>query len=414
MKVPTARQAEMPSMDKYGGILTGVARLHERHVASNPEPFNVFSVLRSESDEVNLHSRFLAALLDHRKLGEEERSNLMAFLESVAGIDCFDRRGVSVEREKYNIDILITNASRQAVVIENKIWAGDQTGQLQRYHGEMIARGFPDEQIHLRYLTPFGHDPSEESVGGLSRERIVNIAYNDPIFQDWLRCCQQRACDEPELRESVGQYLRIVRKLTGTDVNKAHLNELTDLCLENDNLALVHDLKTAFDEAWIQVLHKLFGEIEKVLENAIGDLPKKHDLYNISEPRIRKLVTGSGNSWCGQYFRLTDHSQLGIELSTWHPAKFFYGVRCIRADDSHEHDRITAKLSGRDGSTEKWPCLRYPNARVNPSPRNPLREHLIFLVSEANRESLARSIAKEVATLWQQIKDAGLDRPHSA
>lgn len=300
------------------------------------------------------------------------------------------------------------------MVIENKIWAGDQPAQLQRYHSEILAREFPDEQIHLCYLTPFGHDPSEESVGELSRERIVNIDYNDPIFQDWLRSCQQRACDEPELRESVGQYLRTVQKLTGTDVNKAHLKELTKLCLEKDHLALIHDLKKGFDEAWIQVIHKLFGEIEKRLKEAVEDLPKEHDLYDISEPRIRKLVTGSRNSWCGQYFRLTDNSQLGIELNTWPPDKFFYGIRCIRADDSQEYDRMTARLSGRAKSTEKWPVRRFPNAMVNPSPRNPLREHLIFLVSDANRQALAPSIAKEVATLWQQIKDAGLNRPPPA
>ena len=411
--MPTVRQAEMPTMDKYGKLLAEVARLHERHVASNPEPFNVFSVLRSESDEVNLHSRFLAALLDYRNAGEEERSNLGAFLKDVAKVDCFDQHGISVEREKHNIDILITNASRQAVVIENKIWAGDQPAQLQRYHSEILAREFPDEQIHLCYLTPFGHDPSEESVGELSRERIVNIAYNDPTFQDWLRSCQQRACNEPELRESVGQYLRIVQKLTGTDVNKAHLKELTNLCLEKDHLALVHDLTKAFDEAWIQVIHKLFGEIENELK-AINDLPNKHDLYDVSEPKIRNLVTGSGNSWCGQYFRLTNHSQLGIELNTWRPAKFFFGVRCIRADDSLEHERIKKELSVSDHSTDHWPFLRFPNVKVNPSPRNPRREHLIFLVSDAKRQALAQSIAKEVATLWQKIKDAGLNRPPPA
>ena len=39
-------------------LLKEAARLYEKHEAGRPEPFNVFSVLRSESDEVNLHSRF--------------------------------------------------------------------------------------------------------------------------------------------------------------------------------------------------------------------------------------------------------------------------------------------------------------------------------------------------------------------
>ena len=114
-----------------------MARLHEKYVASNLEPFNIFSVLRSQGDEVNLHSRFLAALLDHRKPNEEKRSNLEAFVNSVAKVEGFDQHGVLVEREQFNIDILITDAKGQAVIIENKIWAGDQPEQLQRYHSKL-------------------------------------------------------------------------------------------------------------------------------------------------------------------------------------------------------------------------------------------------------------------------------------
>lgn len=46
----------------------------------------------------------------------------------------FAQSGIEVERERDNIDILITNNVRQAVVIENKIGAEDQSQQLQRYH----------------------------------------------------------------------------------------------------------------------------------------------------------------------------------------------------------------------------------------------------------------------------------------
>lgn len=44
-------------------LLARVAGLYERYGAKERKDFNIFSVLRAESDEVNLHSRFLAALL---------------------------------------------------------------------------------------------------------------------------------------------------------------------------------------------------------------------------------------------------------------------------------------------------------------------------------------------------------------
>ena len=202
----------------YRLLLTEAGRLYERHEAGRPAPFNVFSVLRTESDEVNLHSRFLlAALLDYQKPGEEERTNLKEFLLTVANVENFDQASVAVSRERHNIDILVTNARRQAVVIENKIWAKDQSKQLQRYHEEMTSRGFGGNDIHLRYLTPDGRDPSRDSVGDLKYENIENIAYRDRSFQEWLRNCQSRAYDEPALREVIGQYLALIQKLTGTD-----------------------------------------------------------------------------------------------------------------------------------------------------------------------------------------------------
>ena len=387
-----------------------MARLHEKYVASNLEPFNIFSVLRSQGDEVNLHSRFLAALLDHRKPNEEKRSNLEAFVNSVAKVEGFDQHGVLVEREQFNIDILITDAKGQAVIIENKIWAGDQPEQLQRYHSKLIERGFSDDQIHLRYLTPFGHDPSDESVGTLNRNRIVNIAYKDPEFQDWLQSCQQRAYDQPELRESVGQYLRVIQKLTGTDVDNSHLKELKSLCLEKDNLALVHDLRHAFDESWISLIKRLLSEIETELAQ-LKDMPPGE--HRISDSVIRQLVTGSKNEWCGLYFKLTDHSRLGIELNTW-PSRYrglFFGVNCDRKNTGGEHDRMRKELSGSDGSTDKWPYLKYPNSKVNPSPRNPSRESLTLMANDPNRKKLARDIATEMNALWQRIQDAGLVTP---
>lgn len=102
--------------------------LYERHQAGRRDPFNVFTALRSPSDEVNLHSRFLHALLDHRKPGNEQRrANLADFTKEFwPHKPGFVPDGAKVERERHNIDILITNDSRQALAIENKIYADDQ------------------------------------------------------------------------------------------------------------------------------------------------------------------------------------------------------------------------------------------------------------------------------------------------
>ena len=64
----------------YQLLLARAAQLYDKHEVGRPEPFNVFSVLRKETDEVNLHSRFLYALLDYQKSGDDSWENLKELL----------------------------------------------------------------------------------------------------------------------------------------------------------------------------------------------------------------------------------------------------------------------------------------------------------------------------------------------
>lgn len=122
----------MNEIQKYHDLLHEAARLHERWRANCTEPFNVFTALRSASDEVNLHSRFLHALLNYIDPASGYRENLKAFLhEVVEEAENFQLEHARVEREANNIDLLISNG-RQAVIVENKIWAADQIRQLQK------------------------------------------------------------------------------------------------------------------------------------------------------------------------------------------------------------------------------------------------------------------------------------------
>ena len=192
--------------DNYRLLLSEAARLYEKHEAGRPDPFNVFSVLRKETDEVHLHSRFLHALLNYRPSPDNTRKNLADFLRSVVHIDNFDPDRATVCREKNYIDILIRDpSSMQAVVIENKIEAGDQPQQLQRYAKEMKRQGYTP---HLLYLTLYGHSPSEDSAGDLEYECI---SYKKDL-PSWLKRCQKRSYDEPSLRESVAPVPALDRK----------------------------------------------------------------------------------------------------------------------------------------------------------------------------------------------------------
>ena len=63
---------------------------------------------------------------------------------------------------------VITNDT-QAIIIENKIFAGDQSKQLERYFEIIKQEGFED--IRIIYLSLYGEEPSEQSIGLLKNEK---------------------------------------------------------------------------------------------------------------------------------------------------------------------------------------------------------------------------------------------------
>ena len=386
-------------MSDYQSLLGQV--LYKRYEAGRRKPFNVFSVLRRESDEVNLHSRFLHALLDYRELPEAERENLKDFLQHAVEKE-FEDKGAIVERERDDIDILITNNdTKQAVVIENKIESGDPPQQLQRYYTRLKSKGYSD--IHLLYLTLHGDEPSEDSVGDLDYE---TISYKDDLLP-WLERCQKRAYDEPELRESVAQYRQLVRKLTGTDFTGEYMNELKKLLLRDNNLVLACDLIKAKTEVHIDLLQKLWGEIESALKNEIPGLPSRTQESDISEDRIRQFITWDRNyKHHGLFYPLgVKGAGLGVEVGH----NIYFGVYCFKKEYEEEYNRLREALQDviGDSPTEWWPWLKNANKALNLRDLTH-RETCEMLLNEEKRREYVAGIASGLKEVWNTIKKNGL------
>ena len=317
----------------------------------------------------------------------------------------FEQSNVKVERERYNIDILITNDDKkEAVGIENKIWAGDQPGQLQRYHDELKRQGYGN--IRLLYLTLYGHPPSEDSAGGLDCISCISYKHDLP---PWLKRCQHRAYDEPGLRESVGQYLQLIRKQTGTDYRGAYMTDLTKLCLEGDKLVLVHDLNEAMTNARVYLLRKLWDEIDSALRVEISGLPPKDEdginkVYSVSEDRIKCFITPMGrNCYHGLYYSLFRRGIASLCVEAGNGDRLRFGVRCHK--DHREHCQLKAKLTDVSNQfTDWWPGYQKDNVNL----KNPTRENLQKLSNEADRKKHAKQIAQRLEPFWDAVKVADL------
>lgn len=239
------------TMDNLKNLLTEVGRIVQLDAKQREEGekrgemFNIFEILKVETDETRAHSAFLAALLNPKgKHGAGDRF-LRAFIDTMDSLKDFefDTQDAKVEieysignknenvTEGGRIDILISTDDK-AVIIENKIYAGDQDKQLVRYAN--YAKKYSD--YRLLYLNLYGYEASEYSAKDESEKKLqagkdyFPIGYDKEII-DWLDACIADAARLPLVRESVIQYQNLIKKLTNK--NKSLMKEISDKILEN-------------------------------------------------------------------------------------------------------------------------------------------------------------------------------------
>lgn len=131
-------------------ILRGLKVIREKFAEkekSEASCFNIFSTLRVEKKETKTHSAFIASLLDAHESHSQGRLFLDRFLELCADLhedlapklNTYKNEDWHVKTEdstdQGRLDIILRNYnSRFLIVIENKIYAYEQPGQLERYN----------------------------------------------------------------------------------------------------------------------------------------------------------------------------------------------------------------------------------------------------------------------------------------
>lgn len=232
--------------------LTVVDTKFRREQLSHGARFNLFKEMNLETDEVRLHSVFLSLLLDPGKSHGQKGRYLKPFIEMLNKRDSASMSmnvdDAIVEIEKYigpksgekggRIDIFIKDNNGNAVIIENKIYAGDQESQLKRYWNycqDCIANG-SIRQFKLVYLTLFGKEASDWSTGDLKEKDYLCISYKNDIIP-WLSKCVELSACLPLIRETINQYIDVLRTLTYSDMENS--NEVIKIMSQEQNLDAV-------------------------------------------------------------------------------------------------------------------------------------------------------------------------------
>lgn len=253
-------------MSEYNLLLEKIKILnikYEKLNEHNSDKFNIFSILRKSSDEVNLHSKFIHELLNPKGSHQQNETFLNLFIQE---INKENSRKVTIEpltahREKYYIDILLTSKN-QAIIIENKIYTKDHSNQLSKYFNTMKEKKYSEENISLIYLTLFEEKPNEKEV----KDKVVNITYETNI-KNWIELCIKEVATMPTLRETLVQYLALIKKLTNQSQDKGYIMEIKDILLKDGNLKLALDMEKAIKEAKIEIQLKFWESLDGALKN---------------------------------------------------------------------------------------------------------------------------------------------------
>lgn len=205
----------------------------EFKTAQKKTKFNIFTIIRKGHEEVGLHSKFLFELLSPDGSHGKKDIFLKLFLKQLKVDLAIENAQVFCEKD--NIDLLIKNRS-QAIIIENKIYAEDQSQQLSRYYNTLIDKGSKD--IHMLYLSLDGKRASQQSIEELPEEviknRLINKSYKGFIIP-WLTLCLKECATEPQLRETIVQYQNLLKQLTMSNDVKER-KELLSVLANGNNM----------------------------------------------------------------------------------------------------------------------------------------------------------------------------------
>lgn len=282
--------------------ISTVVKCYDQIATSTGSDFNIFKILGLSANEVRLHSSLLAELLnplgshgqgsrflcafksmlldkmaDENGYCEQNRQNLRDF--DIAMAKVFVEYGIVVVSDDYmsggRIDIMLVDSNNRRILIENKIYAGDQKHQMVRYHEY-------DPDATLLYMNLYGVEPTDDSKGkGTSRvlccTDFLCLSYAEDIIS-WLQQCHKESSGFPLLRESVTQYINLLKHMTNQSERINMQNDIKVMIKSNpDTVNIIEACQQALaslvadsGRAIREHLKSIYPKTIKVLPNEVS------------------------------------------------------------------------------------------------------------------------------------------------
>lgn len=257
-----------------------ISRKYESDRRERGDDYNIFKVIHMTTCETRVHSAFIADLLNPKGLHGMGSIFLKLFLEclpieAIHNIQSFDVERASVRIEFYigertsthggRLDIIIISKG-QAIIIENKINAGEQENQMIRYHN-FAEENYPNNYA-LLYLSLDGSVHNEEITAhhndfSISTNKdFYTISYAHHIW-NWLHLCREKSNNIPLLREGISHYINLIGLLTNKDEKKmAEIKDIANIFISNNEVVLnFQKFEKAVRQAKIELQRKFWHEL---------------------------------------------------------------------------------------------------------------------------------------------------------
>jgi len=394
-------------------LLVEVKAINELYVhlaKQTGSSFNIFELLKVKTNEVRLHSAFLAEFLDTKGSHSQGDKYLKLFLDSIK-IKGYDTEKSTIEVEKYtgrinedkteggNIDIIL-NDSTQAILIENKIYAPDQEAQLVRY-AEFANKQY--KPIHLFYLTLNGKEPSGDSKRHLKEDEYKNISY-DTVILEWLSSCYTESIALPSIRETIFQYIQVIRKLTHKIPSNEMNMEIVNKIVENiENFEAAKLIQSAYNDC-IKSIH---GLIRNDLNNKLAN--SEFVIEDISEvQKDLKIELHAGEDQGGFYLALRMVSERTKNKFTVNSAEF---ITKQQAETIHKglYDKLVKNFNNirPDINSSNWSVAWYNPKNIGKGNRLENIESGIFigLLNDSKRAAFIDEMLTETMDIISRYKN---------
>ncbi|MCB9189559.1 MAG: PD-(D/E)XK nuclease family protein [Flavobacteriales bacterium] len=300
---------ELVSLDDLLNEVSAIVSKYDKQIEESGERFNIFNILGVSSNEVKLHSRLLAELLSPKGSHGMGDKFLKFFLEALPkneGAEFTQTQGAIVEIEKWlgtidneidkggYIDLLIRFPDKNEIIIENKIYAGDQEGQLRRYYNY-------NPKAKLIYLTLDGKEASDFSTKNThypyEGENVpyLSLSYMSDV-KSWLEKCIMITNDRPIVRETIKQYIYVINHLSGQATNIEMEKEIIkEIVTSGDKVKTALAISESIHEVKKELLKKLAGHIKAKVEFLVNNV----DII---------ITDDFGTKWKGIFFRLKENN----------------------------------------------------------------------------------------------------------